>query len=197
LKKAGMMRIFDLLFIALVLLFVVTLITAAIAAVRGRRAQALRVLRRLAFGVAIYMAIVLVVSAMTKPRMVIEGEPQCNDDWCIAVDGARTFPNGSSEDYDVTLRVYSRALRVTQREYGASVYLKDSQGRKFYPEIDPNQPPLSVQLGPGELVITHRTFQLPQGAHDVSLIVAHGGFPGCFVIGENDWLHAQDFVPMQ
>jgi len=191
------MNIFDLLFIALALVLVVTLITAAIVAVSGKGAKALRMLRRLGIGAVIYMGIVLLVSAVTKPRVLSEGEPQCNDDWCIAVDGAKTSLSGSSEDYDVTLRVFSRALRITQRENGASVYLRDSQGRKFYPDIDPNQPPLNVQLGPGESVMTNRTFHLPQDARDVSVIVAHGGFPGCLVIGENNWLHGPDSVRLK
>lgn len=61
------MDIFDLLFIALFFAAVVSLITAGVAALIGRRARALRILRVLGVSAALYFGIVCMVSAAT-PR---------------------------------------------------------------------------------------------------------------------------------
>jgi hypothetical protein len=177
---------FDLLFILLFLISVVTLLTAAVAAIRGRRAAG--ILGVWTICVAIYLAGVAAVALATPQRVYAVGEDRCFDDWCIAVESADRSPAPQGILYTVTLRVSSRARRVTQREKGANVYLTDDRGRRFDATPDPSATPLDVSLEPGQAVRAKRTFLVPTDAHDVGLAFFHEGsscFPGCFIIGED------------
>src|SRR5487761_1994979 len=175
------MSIFDLLFIVLFLASVATLLTAAVQSIRGK--GGLRILRRWAICFAIYMAAVCAV-AVAKPQKVLAiGDVRCFDDWCIAVAGAQH----DSGLYRVTLQISSQAKRVTQRENGVHVYLTDAAGRRFDPLPGAAETPLGVVLSPGQMVEARRSFQLPNDARDVGLVVVHEGsycFPGCFIIGD-------------
>ncbi len=185
------MTIADLFFIVLFFAGAATLIAALTAALRGQRRRALGILARLAAAGAAYMLIVLAASWSTKPRMFRPGEAKCNGEWCIAVMGADRSADGHT--VAVVLRLFSTAKRVAMRE-NASVYLADSRGRLFEPLPDASALPLNVRLEAGESVTARRVFDVPQDAANPALVVRFGGegFPGCFVIGENAWLHEPD-----
>lgn len=191
------MTIFDLLFILLFLTSVVTLLTAAVAAIRGRPSKALSILRVYAICFTIYMAIVLVAALAQPQRVVHLGEARCFDDWCVTVEHA----DQDGAVYTVTLHLSSRARRVSQRAKGAYVYLTDAQNRRFDPSPDTSSIPMDVLLAPGQMVETKRSFTLPNDARDVSVVVVHEGsycFPGCFIIGdEANPLHKRTIVPIQ
>lgn len=108
------MDIFDLLFLAVALTTVVTLLGAGAAALAGRTRGARRTLRRLAIGLGAYGLIVLATSAMVPRRTAHLGQRMCFDDWCIRVDSVAPAP----ARYVVTFSVISEAKRVTQRERG-------------------------------------------------------------------------------
>jgi len=190
------MTIFDLVFILLFLVSVVTLLTAAVTLMRGYRAKALIILKRWTICFALYMAIVTVTALAAPQRVIHLGEAHCFDDWCLTVDHA----DRQATTYAVTLRVSSRARRVAQREKGVHVYLLDRQGRRFDPAPDPSAIPLNVLLEPGEADETKRSFTVPDDARDVGLVVAHEGsfcFPGCFIIGDDgNPLHKRTVVPL-
>jgi hypothetical protein len=190
------MTAFDLLFIFLFLTSVVTLLTAAYSAVRGRRARSLRILRTYGIWFVVYLAIVFIVALVSPQRIVQMGEPRCFDDWCITV----LHADHASANYVVTLQLSSRAKRVSQREKGVQVRLIDSQGRRFDPAPDPAAIPLDILLAPSQMVETRRTFTVPDDARGVGLVVAHEGpfcFPGCFIIGEGgNPLHKPTIVPL-
>jgi hypothetical protein len=186
--------LFDLLFIFLFLASIVALVTAGVAAIQGRRLRARRILLGVAISAAIYMGIVCVDSFATPQHILNIGDPQCNGDWCIAVQGVQRNPSSSGISYSVTLQLSSRARRVSQRENGVIVYLTDVRGRRFDPAPRANETPLNTLLQPGESVEAVRIFDLPADARDVGLVVDHndgliGCFPGCFVITENHWFH--------
>lgn len=103
------MDFFDLLFIALFFANIITLAVAAISTLRGRRAHALSLLRRWALCATIYLAIVFVVSLATPRRLLRVGDPQCSDDWCMAVEDVQRTPLNADISYAVTLRLFSRA----------------------------------------------------------------------------------------
>lgn len=174
---------FDLLFIALLLGAVAVLISALVAALRGNHASASRRLGTCALAAAGYMALVAVVSLVTPRAALTVGEPQCSDDWCIAVQGAT--PRGDRA-IAVTFHLSSRARRVTQRERFVVVYLRDSMGRRYDPDPAPDQSPFDVALGPGASVNTERVFRVPPGARGLGVIVTREGdvpFPRCCIIG--------------
>ena len=186
-----MMTVYEPLFIALFLAAVITLIVAAIAMFSGQRPRALRLLRRLAVTASVYFAIVLIVAATSTPRVFHVGEPQCFDDWCITVADAKHTSTATAQSWTVTLRVSSRAQRITQKENGAAVYLTDSLHRRF--DVPPGTVamPLDVKVAPGESVESVRVYTLPVDARGVGLVYTHEGvFPiGDFIIGENEWFH--------
>lgn len=185
------MTIFDLLFIVLFFAGIVTLIAAAVSAVRGRRARALTTLRKLSICTVAYLGIVYAATAFSKQVVLRVGDPQCNDDWCIAVEGVKRTPNAVVTAYAVTLRIFSRARRRAQREnIAADVYLVDSRWKRYDPISDGSEIPLNTLLQPGESVTTRRRFELPMDAHDIGLRIGHrAGLPICLIIGECDAFH--------
>lgn len=188
------MNIFELLFIALFLSAFASLVAAGGAALRGRRASAMRILRVLGICAALYFGIVWIVSATTPRKALNPGEPQCFDDWCISVEGAQRLNEDSAVSYDVTLRLSSRAKRVSQRENNILVYLTDVHWRRFDSIPQNSDVPINTLLGPGQSVIAHRIFRLPADARGVGAVATHGDgffaiFPGFLIITENDWFH--------
>lgn len=192
------MTLFDLWFIALVLTAIGTLISAVILAVQGRGGSALRLLGKLAICSVVYIGLVYGVTAVAKEPMLRVGEPECSDDWCIAVTRVQSGPAGGFNRYDVDLRIFSRALRVSQRELSAKdVYLVDAQWRRYDPVHSRAEVPLNVRLGPGESVNTSRRFDLPFDVHPVGIIVDRGAPPFCLIIGECDAFHKATMVRIE
>jgi hypothetical protein len=190
------MNVFEPLFLVLVAITIGTLITAAVAALRGGRQRAGRILRRLGVGAALYFAVVIVVSIVSKPRLYRVGDPQCFDDWCITVTDSRSRSADAGVDVEVSLRLLNRARRVPMGEKGTVVYLTDAQGRRFDPLPDPAGVRLDSILQPGESVIATRRFRLPVDARNVGLVYTHqGGFPiGWLIISEGGWFQRPPIV---
>jgi len=181
--------IFDLLFIVLFLATAATVLSAAILAMRGRGARACAILRRLGICAGVYFGIIAITS-LWLPRTVLRmGAPRCFDDWCIAVENASRQPAGERAAYTVSLRVFSTARRISQRENDVAVYLADDRGHRYDPVPNPSEVPLNVRLGPQESVTATRVFEVPADAHDPGVVIAHeGGFPiGWFIIGYETW----------
>jgi hypothetical protein len=190
------MTVFDLLFLLLAFVSVVTLGAAAAAALTGHRARALGLLKTWALGFAAYMAVVAEVSLVLPRRVLAIGEPLCSDDWCLEVTGVETVPAGRAVSYRVGFRVFSRALRVWQREHGVSVYLTGADGRRYAPQPDPEDVPFDVLLGPGQSVSATRTFEVPAALHAPALVIRReSGFPiGWFIIGYETWFRRPAMV---
>lgn len=166
------MNLFDLLLLVSVLGSVVSLVMAATLAIRGHRARAGRLLRRLGLYLLLYLGLSVVVSYLRPQRVLSVGEPWCFDDWCLTVDRVTEGPAGS---YTTDLRLTSRARGISQRANGAWIYLIDQQGQRYAPAPAPDDVPLDVVLGPGEVRQTARTFLLPAGVRPIGLVTGHGG----------------------
>jgi hypothetical protein len=179
----------DLLFILLSLAALATLLAAAGFALGRQFARARRILLRLLLGAAAYMAVVIAVSLILPRRVVKVGDPQCFDDWCVAIAGFTRTPQGARVAYRVDLRLFSRARRVSQREKNLAVYLTDDRGRRYDPAPGESSIPFSVLLRPQESVVASRSFLVPADAADVGVVIAHeGGFPiGWFILGYDTW----------
>ena len=116
--------IFDLLFVIVFLGSVVTLASAAIASLRGRRQRALALVVGWATCVAIYLGVVVAVALVSPQRIFAIGEDRCFDDWCVAVrDVTVTHEMGTGVDaikangqfYVVTIRLSNHARGRSQR----------------------------------------------------------------------------------
>jgi hypothetical protein len=177
---------FDLVFIVVVLMTMVSLVSSGVLAIRGRRGHALQRVGRLALGLVAYMGIVTVVSLVQDRRVVALGEDQCSDDWCVAVVSAVSSPEGDTDRLAVDLRLSSRALRVDQRERFVVAYVLDSEGRRYDAEPVAGVP-FDTLLGPGEAVVASRSFRVMADASDLGVVVAREGdlaFPRCCIIGQ-------------
>lgn len=175
------MTVYDLLFLAAALAGVITLIV-------GLVTRSLRTLAKLGAGAVVYLVMVYSATLFSKPVVTHEGQPQCVDDWCLALD--RVSRMGSR--YDLNLRIISRARRVTQRETSArDVYLVDEQWNGYDPVHAVDDVPLSAQLVPGQSIAVHRRFELPAGVHIMGLKIHSDITPPslCLVIGECDAFH--------
>jgi hypothetical protein len=188
--------VFDLLFIVLLLTAIITLIVAAVAALRGHRERALIILRSLLVGAAAYIGIVYGATALSAAKVLRVGDPQCSDDWCLAVDGAARTAKGAVTVYDVKLRIFSRARGRAQRENIATdVYLVDDRWRRYDPVPNRAAIPLNTLLQPLQSVQTERAFELPSDAHGIGLIIGHrAGLPICLIIGECGAFHKATVV---
>jgi hypothetical protein len=182
------MTTFDLIFIFAFLASVVILMATIVAAIGGRRRSALGRLLGLGVFVSVYLAVVVAASLTSPQRLLALNEPQCFDDWCLSVDHVEQAPAGGEVSYAVTLRLFSRARRRTQRESGASVYLLDDRGRRYEPLADPRALPLNARLSPGESLIATRRFTVPADTPNPGLVIAHGRLPGMFIIGDDQSL---------
>jgi hypothetical protein len=186
------MTVFDLLFLGLAFASVVTLLTAGVLALSGKGARAGVVLKYWGIAFAAYMGVVAVTSALLPRRVARVGEALCSDDWCLTVARAER----ESATYRVGFRIESRAMRVTQREYGVSVYLSDLAGRRYDPRLSAADAPFDIPIRPGETIETARVFDLPSDARPMGLVIRHdSGFPiGWFVIGYETWFRKPTIV---
>ncbi len=180
------MSLFDLLFLVCALATVAALFTALVCAVVGRSKRALRILRAWAVAGALYFAADLVSIGFRPLRVLHVHDPQCSDDWCFVVESAGRDTPGS-DLYRVNLKIYSRALRVEQRERGLKVYLSDAEGRRYEPVPQPDEVALDRLLQPGESALAARTFRIPAAVRELDLSLVHeGGFPiGLLIIGRS------------
>ena len=190
------MTVFDLIFSGVFFATVIMLTAAAVAALRGRRRRALGLLRGMGVFLTVYLGIVVVTSLVSPRRMIHLKEPQCFDDWCVSVDQVdlNRMPADAAILCTVTLRLYSRARGRPQRENGVLVYVLDDQGRRYGPQEDPQAVPFNVLLNPGESVHAVRRFLVPADAQNPGLVIAHGRFPGVFIIGDDQSLFHQPSV---
>ncbi|MGD0403480.1 MAG: hypothetical protein ABSB66_09795 [Candidatus Acidiferrales bacterium] len=183
------MTIFDLIFILLFFVMLGSLLWAAACAVRGQFSRAGRILIRIAACAALYMAIVIVASAILPRRTVNLRETQCFDDYCATVDSFRRIPQSVAVEYSVDLRLSNRARRGSEREKNLVMYLIDARGRRYDPEGDKSSAPYTVLLAPQESAVVTRSYLLPNDAGEVGAVVTHeGGFPiGWLIIGYDTW----------
>jgi hypothetical protein len=190
------MTIFDLAFLLLLFTAIAALVAAVVSAFQGRRQRALTILRNVAFCAVGYVGIVYVVTTFSKQVVHSLGDPQCNDDWCIAVEGVQRIQKDPDTNYEVTLRIFSRARRRAQRENIATdVYLVDSDWNRYDPILDGSEVPLNTLLQPGESVTTRRRFELPRDVQAIGLKVAHRtGIPICLIIAECEAFHKGEII---
>jgi hypothetical protein len=192
------LTLYDLFFIAVFLASVATLCVAAGVAVFGSRARALRILRVYGICIGIYLATVVVVSLVQPREILAVGEDKCFDDWCIGVQDFDKAASGSDLIYHVAIRLSSTAKRISQRENGVTVYVRDSRGRRFDPLPLAGDVPFNSLLLAQQSISAKRVFAVPADAQDIGLVIAHeGGFPiGWFILGTGPF-HKEPMVPLR
>jgi hypothetical protein len=177
------MTIFDLLLIAVVLTVAAGFVIALVQAVTGHFRIALRTWLTLVTGVAIYLAVICIVSFSSTQRIKALGDPDCSDDWCITPVKAHFHDAGVAVEF----RVWSRAKRVTQREYGLHPFLVDERGERFH-IAEASGPAFDRPVAPDEQFTTVRRYRVRPGVATLDLILRDGFGPDTFVIGASQSL---------
>jgi len=191
------MTIFDLILIASFLATGAVLVSALVAAIRGRWSTFRKLLIGWGVFAAVYFGALVAISLATPQRLMSVGENRCWDDWCIAVTKVQRATTTEGALLTVTLRMSSTAKRVTQRENGLSVYLIDDRGRRYEPVPSDSAKPFGVPLGPGESAETERVFQVAADSHGIALAFKHAG-PGKIIIGDDEsFLHKPAIVRIE
>jgi hypothetical protein len=205
------MTIFDLLLILSVFVIFLTLLGMLIALITRRWMR----LKQLGLFVGIYVsvyALLLVSLALFSPQQVLAmHQLRCFDDWCASVEMVELQPSiGRVEArgafYIVTLRVSSRAKRITQRALDAGVYLLDKQGKRYDVSIQGQQAleaaglaglPLNSPVDAGASFTSTTVFDLPSNSAQPSLVITHGAFPGIIIIGDDQsFLHKPTIIQL-
>ncbi len=183
------MNAFELLFIFLFLVSLVTFATVGVLLLSRRRDAALRIIRRYSICLAAYLAIVLVSSLLASREQLTIDEPLCFDDWCISVESVEAK---EAQEYVVAMKLFSRARRAPQRETGLVLYLTDSSKERYASVLTEGDIPFDIRLLPNESVEVSRRFKLPSGSTPMGVVVAHeGGFPiTWFIIGDGPFKKA-------
>ena len=141
---------------------------------------------------------------------------RCFDDWCLSVEQVVQQPIVGSAPmlvraqgvFDlVTVRVSSRARRVSQRALDAQVYLLDARRQRYNPDPAGQQAldasghggqPLDSELAPGGSFTRTVVFDVPKGLSHLVLVVTHGLFPDVLVIGsDQSFLHKPTIIRLQ
>lgn len=177
------MTVFDLLFLALALVALATVVAALARLLRGNRPGAQRLVRRLALGTLGYFGVVAAVSLASPRRVVASGMPTCSDDWCIAVLGSRRI----ADRVEVTFLLSSRARGISQRERFVTAWLVDADGHRIAPVPGPVDVPFDTLLHAGERLEAHRQYAVPAGTRLAGVSIVREGagrFPGCCIIGD-------------
>ena len=197
------MTVFELLFLAVFVVSVITVIVGVYASIRGQRAAAISIFKRWTVGAGFYLAVSLTVSFLKPQRIIAVGDPWCFDDWCLTAENVSRTVAPPDATYTVNLRVFSRAHRVSQRARNAWIYLRDENDRHYLPEPADAATALDVELEPGQSVSTVRIFKIPAEVHHFGLVTGHGGgpcsvFPSLLIIGEGGCLfHKQTMIRLQ
>ncbi len=207
------MSLFDLLFLPCFAAAVITAGRIGYLALRRRFRAAGRIFIRLTVCVAVYMLVLIGFSLAEPQREVPIGTAQCFDDWCITVEqSARQAAIGTTRAAGtfcvVTLRVSSRAKRITQREPDVYIYLTDESGQRI--EISPSGQqalaqaglagePMTSLVAPGASFESRVAFDVSDDARHLGLVkTSHGWFPVRLIIREpQSWLHKPTIVPLQ
>jgi hypothetical protein len=181
---------------------IAVLVVALIGALAGRFGVTRFILRGLAVSAVVYVGAWIAVGALAKQAPIGVGDPQCIDNWCIAVENVTATPREAITAYAVSIRIFSRAER-TPTSFGAHAaadessdfYLVDDGGRRYDPLPHVGEVPLNVSLQPGEAVRTVRIFEVPSNARGIGLLAGGGSLGVCPMIGECSTSHsASDYV---
>lgn len=173
-------QIFTLVLMLCVLASLIILLMVAYRLIRGRRASALALLSRWGAGVAVYIAISVVVSAARPARIIEQGQNWCFDDWCVAIEGVHRRPSTNAREDTVTadVRIYN-AARLPEGARGFWAYLRDADDRRYAPTPGAWQSVVVARVPPHEFARTSMDFVVPKSTHEFGFVTGHGGGGPC------------------
>jgi hypothetical protein len=157
----------------------------------------------------VYVAAMIAASLLTPQTVLNQGQERCFDEMCFSatqVSTARTLGTGDGAQsaqgiyYVVTVQLRNASVRTPQRPDSPSFALADSGGRTYTPSAAGQQaigqdPAWNTKLQPGEVAPREVVFDAPASLQDVYLLVAEGGWPSAWIIGdENSLFHKKTAI---
>ena len=206
-----LMSIFDLVFALSFVTAVGTIVRVGYLFARRRSRQAIRVSTRLGVCTAAYGVVLVTVSAIQPTRTIGLGEPQCFDDFCVAIDGATRQAaidtvTGQGDFVVVKGRTISRAGRRRQRETDIYGLLLDDRGGMHHVSERGENALRRLGLAGAELTdfvdpyganSFTLAFEVPSDSRSFNFVTAHGAFPGALIIGgQQSLFHRPSIVPL-
>jgi len=203
---------FDLLFLVLMAVVIITAGRTLYLLIRRRFLSAGKAVSRLLLFIAVYMLVLLGFSIVEPQKQVPVGIPQCFDDWCITIQQATRqdvigATRASGTFWIVTVSVSSRAKGRPQREADVRVYLTDDRGRRF--DVSPAGQralegqglaglPLTSAVAPSSSFQSRLAFDVPKEVRHLNLVkTSWTWFPFRLIIGDpQSWLHRPTVVPL-
>lgn len=206
------MSLFDLLFLLLMAVVLITSGRLFYLLIRRRFRPARKTLIRLLLFVAAYMLVLVGFSIVEPRKQVPMGAAQCFDEWCItaeqvAMQNAIGTARADGTFCIATVRVSSRAKGRPQRETDVRVYLTDDRGRQF--DVSPvgeraleqqglAGKPLTSFVAPGDSFESRLAFDVPRDSRELNLVkTGWSWFPFRLIIGDpQSWFHRPTVVPL-
>lgn len=193
------MTIYDLVFLVSFLIVAGTVLRLAYLAARKRWPTARRLSQRLAAFIAVYFAALLACSAFQPAKTVALHEPQCFDDFCIAVDSAVRQPSigttAARGDFIVVSgRLVSRAARRRQRETDVAGVLRvdandyvgiSESGEAALRSMGLAGDSLTSFVEPLGSNAFKLAYDVPKSSRRFEFVVQHGAFPADIIIGDS------------
>ncbi len=161
----------------------VGLLGLAVSLTRRERRKAVQGVASLLGVWAIYLAVLLAVSARQPERRVELGKPECFGSMCFTVERVDEVPAFSASNQvreieqrllRVTVRVENRGKAAAREEVGA--YLRDSYGRVWLESAAVSGNPLDGPVAAGGVVISEPIFRLAPDASGMDMVLAHGRY---------------------
>jgi hypothetical protein len=201
------MNLWELLFLAFVLITLLAIAAAILALVRGRRLAAARLGFRFAIAWLVYFGAVTLASGVLPQKVYHLGEDMCFDEICFAVTQAQEILRADapreSASFAVSIRVSNDSRGRTQAESWLQPVLW-SNGRPQAPSAQRQREwdarhensPLTRRIAPGESYISVQLFDLPREGHPTQLSFDHGLTPEYLVLGESPLMRPPKIIEL-
>ena len=130
---------------------------------------------------AVYLGVLLTVSARQPERQVALGRSRCFGTMCFTVERVEEVPPFSASNQvqaieqrllRVTVRVQNRGKAAAREPLGA--YLRDAQGRVWMESTGISGNPLGVRVAAGMVVVSEPIFRVAADASGFGLVLHHG-----------------------
>jgi hypothetical protein len=153
--------------VELVVIFAVAIgfVVSAVLRQDGKSHAAVRVRWACAATVVLYLAGVMLLSAITPRTIVSVSDSYCYDTWCIGIRQVNAIPQGQDILYTAEVTIFSDANRVPTSRPINFLYASDDHGRRFPLVQDSSSVPIDVAVSPEEQARTSLRFIAPASAN--------------------------------
>jgi Domain of unknown function (DUF4352) len=159
----------------------------------------------------VYVLLTVLVSWLTPQAVLSRTQERCFDEMCFSVTQvsmAHTVGAGSQQQTAqgvfelVTVQLRNSSQRTPQKPDSPAFLLADQHGAHYdlsnaAQQVLGQQPAWNQKLQPGERQTRELAFAVPTNAGPLFLVVAEGGWPSYFIIGdENSFLHSKTEISL-